>query len=524
MKNQKIRISYFLISLVCGFLLFYSCKQKPKSQKTEKGVSLISIDSTKISPFIDEFNQLEKYKTDYTKIYNHYDFHYIWFDEEGMVDYAESLYNQVQDLNKEGIFTSFPYQKEIDTIFNKEIKDPDEFQEAEFLMTGLYLFYLNHVYKGIDSQITKDLGWLLPRKDVDDIVLLDSVISGEEWERNDSLMVDQYFKMRDKLEEYRKIQQEGEWEKIEFSSKKKSFKPNDSSEVILQIRNRLYQSGDLKNNNHSEVYDKELQQAMAKFQKYHGFKTDSIISAEHIAALNVPVSDYITKIVVNLERMRWIPPKVNQAKEFIFVNIPAYHLDYYRKGEVIFESDIIVGNVMTKTVIFDGEMSYLAFSPYWNIPQSIIEKEIKPGMEKDEDYLKKRNMEWNDGRVRQLPGGNNSLGLVKFMFPNSNDIYLHDTPAKYLFQNEERALSHGCIRVAKARDLAITILEDDEEWTPEKIDKAMHAGRERTYNLKNKIPVYIGYFTAWVDEDNEISFFKDIYKRDEKLADLLFAK
>src|SRR5690625_7320559 len=131
MKNQKIRISYILISLVSGFLLFYSCKQKSKSQKTEKGVSLISIDSTKISPFIDEFNQLEKYKTDYTKIYNHYDFHHIWFDEEGMVDYAESLYNQVEDLNKEGIVTSLPYQKKIDTTFSKDIQDHDEDRVAD---------------------------------------------------------------------------------------------------------------------------------------------------------------------------------------------------------------------------------------------------------------------------------------------------------------------------------------------------------------------------------------------------------
>jgi murein L,D-transpeptidase YcbB/YkuD len=130
-------------------------------------------------------------------------------------------------------------------------------------------------------------------------------------------------------------------------------------------------------------------------------------------------------------------------------------------------------------------------------------------------------MEWNNGQVRQKPGANNSLGLVKFIFPNSNDIYMHDTPAKTLFSRENRAFSHGCIRVGKPRDLAIAILKDDPTWTPEKIDRAMHAGKENTVVLKSKIPVYIGYFTAWVNAAGEINFYDDIYGRDERLAELL---
>src|SRR5699024_10112045 len=240
---------------------------------------------------------------------------------------------------------------------------------------------------------------------------------------------------------------------------------------------RLYISGEIENNNESEIYDEELKEGIIKFQKHHGFNEDAVISAEHITALNITVEDYNEKLVVNLERLRWVPTEINKVKEFIIVNITAYHLDYYSDGEIIFDSDVVVGKIMTETVIFDGEMSYLAFSPYWNIPKSIIEKEIKPGMEKDENYLEKRNMEWNNGNVRQKPGKNNSLGLVKFMFPNENNIYLHDTPAKYLFQNEDRALSHGCIRVEKAKDLAETILENDDKWNAEKIDEAMHKGK-----------------------------------------------
>jgi murein L,D-transpeptidase YcbB/YkuD len=145
-------------------------------------------------------------------------------------------------------------------------------------------------------------------------------------------------------------------------------------------------------------------------------------------------------------------------------------------------------------------------------------------MAKNKNYLAQHNMEWNNGNVRQKPGKNNSLGLVKFIFPNSNNIYLHDTPSKSLFENETRAYSHGCVRVGKARDLASTILKEDKNWTPTKIDAAMNLGRENAYVLKNKIPVYIGYFTAWVNENGELNFFQDIYERDDRLAKLLYSK
>ena len=130
-------------------------------------------------------------------------------------------------------------------------------------------------------------------------------------------------------------------------------------------------------------------------------------------------------------------------------------------------------------------------------------------------------MEWHKGNVRQKPGVDNSLGLVKFLFPNNNNIYLHDTPSKQLFNEEKRAFSHGCIRVEKPKELANLILEGDTNWTPEKIDAAMNKGKESWYTLKNKIPVYIGYFTAWVDNDGAINFYKDIYERDEQLAAML---
>jgi murein L,D-transpeptidase YcbB/YkuD len=245
------------------------------------------------------------------------------------------------------------------------------------------------------------------------------------------------------------------------------------------------------------------------------------IEPKHIVSMNVPVAERIRQIVVNMERSRWISPEIVQSKELLVVNIPAYKLNFYRDGKSELESAVVVGKNLNKTVIFSGKMSNVVFSPYWNVPQSILNKEVKPGIAKNPNYLETHNMEWHNGQVRQKPGKKNSLGLVKFIFPNSNDIYLHDTPSKNLFEKENRAFSHGCIRVAKPRELALKLLENDSTWTPQKVDAAMNAGVEKWVSLKEKIPVYIGYFTAWVNEKGEISFYKDVYKRDENLFKLL---
>jgi murein L,D-transpeptidase YcbB/YkuD len=222
-----------------------------------------------------------------------------------------------------------------------------------------------------------------------------------------------------------------------------------------------------------------------------------------------------------MERWRWISPEIANAREYIFVNIPSYTLILNRDGKRAFESPVVVGKTMSKTVVFSGNMSFVVFSPYWNVPPSILNNEILPGIKKDKNYLAKHNMEWNNGQVRQKPGKNNSLGRVKFIFPNSNNIYLHDTPLKSLFGRDSRASSHGCVRVGKPRDLAIEVLKNDPEWTPEKIDAAMNAGTEKWVTLKSKIPVHIGYFTAWVNELGEIYFYEDIYNRDDQLFEIL---
>jgi murein L,D-transpeptidase YcbB/YkuD len=246
---------------------------------------------------------------------------------------------------------------------------------------------------------------------------------------------------------------------------------------------------------------------------------DYTITSSHIQRLNLPLEKYIKTIMVNMERCRWIAPELTKAEQYIIVNIPSFKLIYKKNGKNELESNVFVGETMNETVVFSSNMSHIVFSPYWNIPKSIVESEIKTAISQDKNYLDSHNMEWNKGELRQKPGKNNPLGVVKFIFPNSNNIYLHDTPSKSLFESEYRAYSHGCINV---KELAFLILKNDPDWPIERINAAMIAEKETTYILKKKIPVHIGYFTAWVSDTGEISFYNDIYERDDRLAELIF--
>ncbi|HWR99158.1 MAG TPA: L,D-transpeptidase family protein, partial [Prolixibacteraceae bacterium] len=433
-----------------------------------------------------------------------------------------SLYSKIKELDKEGISSVFPYQDKIEGIFEVEIENTLTNPETDLMLTNLFLFYADKVVKGVDEKTSTALEWLLPRKEVSYETLLDStMLNPKLLNMDEQVLFRQYYRLRDVLQKYREIEKHGGWAYIDADPKLKAFKPGDTAKAILQIRERLFVTEDISQNNGSNKYDADLVAAVKKYQLRNGKNPASAITPALIGDMNIPVSERIRKIIINMERCRWISPEIIKSKELVFVNIPSFSLKVFRDGNIDFESPVVVGKTMTKTVIFSGNMSSIVFSPYWVLPKSIINSEVKPGMAKNKNYLEQHNMEWNDGQVRQKPGKNNSLGLVKFLFPNSNNIYLHDTPSKSLFARESRAFSHGCIRVGKPKDLAVNLLKDDPLWTPARIETAMHSGKESWVTLKNKIPVYIGYFTALVDAQGEISFYEDIYKKDESLYAVL---
>jgi murein L,D-transpeptidase YcbB/YkuD len=525
---RKSITSALLLSIIV-LLLLSSCKKKQNSdstalQKKETvDLSKIPFDSSLVANFFESHPLLQKYQTDVNKLYQKYEFHYFWYDKKGINEFANVLYNKINNLPEEGVLTKIPYQDQFDSIYEstKESKTPNS--SNELLTTTLYFFYIDKVYHGIEKAKSDEMEWFLPREKqlytayTDSLIIEPSLIK-----KNKKTLFSQYYLLKDQLKKYRQIEKKGGWDSITLPAGIKTLKIGDSLPAIAQVRKRLFLDGFLKNDTESAIYDPDLAAAVVKFKKTRGIDGDKLLYGSTLNYLSTPVNALIKTLVVNMERCRWVSKDITKSTELIAVNIPSYELTYFKKGKIVLQSNVVVGKTLNKTVIFSAPMKYIVFSPYWNLPQSIIQKEILPEIEKNSNYLATHNMEWNNGNIRQKPGIKNSLGLVKFLFPNSNAIYLHDTPSKYLFNKEKRAFSHGCIRVAKPVELATKIMEDDTSWTPEKINEAMHAGKETWYTLKNKIPVYIGYFTAWQGPEGILYFYDDIYKRDEALAALLF--
>src|SRR5690606_15317090 len=226
----------------------------------------------------------------------------------------------------------------------------------------------------------------------------------------------------------------------------------------------------------SSVFDPELTAAVKQYQRRMGLTPDGVVGKNVVNELNVPIRKRIEQILINMERMRWMPniPDGNG----VLVNIPQYELHVLEEGEIVFQMDIVGGNTGSESVIFADGIQYVVFSPYWHVPRSIVRSEIYPAMQKNPNYLAEKNMEqlgFSNGLpiIRQRPGNSNSLGRVKFIFPNSYNIYLHDTPSRSLFGAERRAFSHGCIRVSQPAQLAEYLLRKQKDWTPEKIAQAM---------------------------------------------------
>ncbi|WPR71899.1 L,D-transpeptidase family protein [Flavobacterium sp. NG2] len=523
------KLSRFIFLLVLLILVVtISCnKFKDKTGVTELEEIPVdtrpAFDSTDLTAFFKKHPLLEKYQTEVRELYKKHQFHYVWYDKNGVNEFGSLLHNKIINVEEEGVLTSIPYRQKLDSIYEIAPSSHTPNPTTELLNTSLYFFYVDKVYQGLDTEKTNQMEWFLPREKQSYGKYLDSLLVNPSLiKKNENGLFSQYYLLKNVLKTYREIEKKGGWEPIVMDSAVKSLNVGDSSRTIAQLRTRLFLTGELKKDSKSAIYDEELSKGVLKFKKANRNASSTIILPSHLKVLNIPVAERIKTLIVNMERCRWIAKDITKSKEIIAVNIPAYELTYFKDGKPYFRSNVVVGKTVNKTVVFSAPMRYIVFSPYWNVPYSILKNEIKPAIAKDPNYLAKHNMEWNEGHVRQKPGPKNSLGLIKFLFPNSNSIYLHDTPSKHLFNRRDRAFSHGCIRVEKPKELAEVILKDDPNWTPEKIEEAMNRGKESWYTLKNKIPVYIGYFTAWVDTEGVLHFYDDVYGRDEPLAALLF--
>lgn len=327
----------------------------------------------------------------------------------------------------------------------------------------------------------------------------------------------QYEKLQNALNRLYDIQKNGGWPKIVATQK--FYLKGQNAPAIKQIKERLRMTGEFDSKDTSSIFTEALVTAVQKIQKRFGYKQNGVVDALLIKQLNVPVEERIQQIVLNMQRFKNNPAASNGT--ILIVNIPEYKLHVYEGSKHVFDMDIVVGSEKNQTVTFNDEMTNIVFSPYWNVPTSIVANEIVPAMRRNKNYLRNNGYEvtgYENGLpvIRQKPGSNNSLGQVKFVFPNEHGIYLHDTPAKGLFEYPKRAFSHGCIRLAEPAKLAAYLLRNVPGWTEEKIKKAMNSGKEQWVKLINPVSVSLSYYTAWVDDENLLQIRQDIYGLDKK--------
>ena len=482
----------------------------------------ISFDSTQLDTFLLEYPKLKRYENDLRSFYRKRNFSYVWFEDSKLIEQAGNLINRLKNLEDEGIFKRLSYTNTLDSlsyvsgIGSKKTKPNIK---LELLLTSEYFVFFNLAWEGMNPVVSKTNSWFLPRKKIPYDLYLDSLLKLPAKNLSDKEPVyRQYELLKTYLRKYRKIDAQSDWFPINKNANK--------ALIISQVKKRLFYLEDYEGELQDTLLDEQLNLALIRFQQRHGLDTNGLINKETIFELNVPIKTRIKQILVNMERNRWLP--ATSKGDYLAVNIPEFKLHVYHGENILWSCNAVVGQTVHPTTLFYGEINQVVFSPYWNIPETIVAKEIIPGMKKHPNYLNKHEMEIVGERnglpiVRQRPGPSNSLGLVKFLFPNSYNIYLHDTPSKSLFNETARAFSHGCIRIAEPAKLAAFLLKDNNKWSETAINKAMHNGKEKYVLLTEKVPVFIAYFTTFIDRDNRLNFRKDIYKLDERLASMIIS-
>ena len=456
--------------------------------------------------------------------YNARNYQYAWFSTKGLTEQSRFFWNQydyaVTHLKDTSLVNSAFY-KDAERYLNQEKMTANTKDAAilktEFGFTEHFIRFINSTYeKGYVKR--KEQEKFVPIRKLDPILMADSLLNKKHSDEKYYEQVnDMYGNLKKNLQPYLDIVKAGGWPTIPTA---KAIKKGETMASIPAIKKRLRLTQDMMGNDSSSVFTDTLELAVKKFQKRHGYKQDGIITATLIKDMNVPAKERLMSILLNMDRMRWLPQK--PTGNLIIVNLPEFMLHVYDGNKPVFDMVVVVGKVGNNTMMFNGDLNQIYFSPYWNVPQSIIKNEINPAVARNPNYLANKNMERIGGGVRQRPGPGNALGKVKFIFPNSFNMYFHDTPSKSLFGQDKRAFSHGCIRLQEPQKMAEWLLRNQPEWTQEKIVSAMNQTTEKGVKLKDPVPVFVIYYTSWVDNDGELNFRDDVYQHDSELIKKMF--
>jgi len=529
------------------------------------------LDSTYIIKALQAEPRFKDHTLPARRFYRERQFSLAWFKNHQLVPRAQDLLSIIAKAQDEGLDPKDYQAKDFKALFAKfEQARGDTAQrnalerEIDVALTGTYLNWASDYYRGVaNPRDGKNPDWKVkPNK----IKLHKALLTflGERKSRYNyyefAPLHPEYSYLKKALMAYRAQERAGGWPVLPATLK---LKPGDSSPAVPALRQRLLGRAPASgagapvatpvSNNPSapaaapdQLYDQDLVNAVKMFQQDAGLKADGVVGGETLKQLNVPIGQRIDQLILNMERWRWLPKKFEE--NYLLVNIPEYKLHVYEQGKEAFSMRVIVGKALNATPIFSDKMEYVVLSPYWNVPFSIIENELREKLVADPaGYLERLDMEVVKGSgrkatvvdpssidwanvtektfkytLRKRPGPDNDLGEVKFIFPNSNDVYLHDTPHDALFSQSQRSFSHGCVRVEEPIKLATYLLRDQPKWSQQAIQDTIAQRREKYVTMKEKLPVYLVYFTAWADADGHPHFREDIYGHDKALARELF--
>jgi len=465
------------------------------------------LDSNTVENFIAEKKLNDTIARRLRSFYNARNYQYAWFSGDGITEQGRSFWNvheYYSTYSKDAALDDKTLEKKMNamiTVDTLKIKAADKsVANTEIKLTQHFIQYLINNYKSGEIK-RKEIERFVPFKKADALYLADSLLTKKH--KDDKYYSDvnpAYKLLKVQLQKYYDIARNGGWQSVTTNAKR--IKKGDSSLIVSALKKRLQVTGEMPSTDDTaQTFDDQLVNAVKTFQTTHGLTPNGVVTKALIKEMNVSALKRVEQLLINMDRTRWILNR--EEGNLIMVNIPEFVLHVYEGKNKIFDMNVVVGKEGHNTTIFTGNLNQVVFSPYWNVPDDIVEKEILPAVEKDPDYLAKNEMEetgeTHDGIpvVRQLPGPKNSLGKVKFLFPNSFDIYFHDTPAKSLFSQDKRAYSHGCIRLSDPAKMANYLLRSQPEWTAQKIDEAMNSSEEQFVKLKNPVPVLITYYTAW---------------------------
>lgn len=496
-----------LVSVLLASSLLGACRNDPYVPGTAEAVAGVSmgavrnaitarLDSSRAPSWItkEEWKRVQR-------VYMTWNNAPIWLEPDGVRDRARALLRALEEAPTHGLTTTaYP----IDSIRLVVGRDddiesgatPDKLADLDVLLTAAYIGYAQDMLLGqVDPKGINQAWHIAGRRNEVDSALVRTLQAPNMDEGLRAMMPleEEYGQLRQKYVEYKKYAAVP-WPTVALSSPRG---------LIAQ---RLNAEG-------YQVDSTDIVSGIRAYQERHGLEPTGKLNRITLAALNVPANERVEQIAINLERYRWLPRSLGDR--YIYVNVPSFRLQAWRGGQKELDMRVVVGAEYDSraTPVFADSMEFVVFRPYWNVTPTIQAKEFAQyGANLPAGYEF-----WNDGgvqRIRQRPGEKNSLGLVKFMFPNSFNIYLHDTPAKSLFQRADRAASHGCIRVQDPQRLAEWVLG----WDGGRVQDAMRGSDNRHVKLPAKIPVYIVYFTAYM-RDGQLYFSDDVYNRDDPLQE-----